>query len=361
MILIPFEYLKKYLFLPSLSPLEIAENLTYFGLETQLVEKNNRFYLEVNPLPNRVDLFCWWGIVQEIKILLNCSEKPFNLASLKPSKKNLFSVSINTKNCLTFNLALIRNIKIKASPVWLKEWLAVNQIPTVNNLVDSVNLIRLETGQNLQIYDYDNLAKKNRIVVEEAKQKQTIKLLSGQELVLNSKDLVVRADQEIISLAGISETEKTGCIGQTKNILVEASSFEPLQIKKTVRCLNLLLSISPFFFSTETLPKFTSLLVETQEQKNNLDSEIIFAYQKSSKPSLIRVSQSFLEKKIGQVLPTQQIEAIWDRLSFFYSKKGRVYSVKIPPYRLDLKEPEDLLEELLRIYGYDQVISSKFL
>ena len=113
MTLIPFKYLKKYLFLLWLTPFEIAEKLTYCGLETQLVEKKNHLYFEVNPLPNRVDLFYWKGVVQEIKILLNCSEKPFNLVSLKPSKKKSFSVSIITKNCLAFSLALIKNIKIK--------------------------------------------------------------------------------------------------------------------------------------------------------------------------------------------------------------------------------------------------------
>ncbi|MCE8162742.1 MAG: hypothetical protein I3273_01775 [Candidatus Moeniiplasma glomeromycotorum] len=87
MILVPFEYLKRYLFLPPLAPAEIATKLTYFSLETQLVKKKDQFHLEFNPLPNRADLFCWWGIVQEIKTLLNCSEKPFNLVTLKQSKK----------------------------------------------------------------------------------------------------------------------------------------------------------------------------------------------------------------------------------------------------------------------------------
>src|SRR5207248_10583216 len=117
MILIPFEYLKKSLFLPLLTPFELAEKLTYAGLETQLVEKKSCLYLEVNPLPNRVDLTCWKGIVQEIKILLDCSEKTFNLTSPKTSKKKLFSVSIATKNCLTFVLGLVKNIKIKTSPI----------------------------------------------------------------------------------------------------------------------------------------------------------------------------------------------------------------------------------------------------
>jgi len=121
MISIPLEYLENQLFLPSLTPFEIAEKLTYCGLEAQLVEKKNYLYLEINPLPNRVDLFCWKGIVQEIKILLNCSEKPFNLEPLRQSEKKLFAVSITAENCLAFSLGLIKNIKIKTSPVWLKE------------------------------------------------------------------------------------------------------------------------------------------------------------------------------------------------------------------------------------------------
>ena len=202
--------------------------------------------------------------------------------------------------------------------------MAVNQIPSVNNLVDSVNLSRLETGQSLRIYDYDILTKKERIAVEQAGREETIKLLSGKErtltkescgvlanpvLVLNSEDIVVRADHEIISLAGIAETKKTGWTEQTKNILVEWSSFNSLQFKKTVQRLNILSSFSSPFFLAETFPRFISLLSETHT--SNLDSEIIYTYQKTSpQPRLIRVNQTFLEKKLGYPLTTQQIENI---------------------------------------------------
>ncbi|KLL01780.1 MAG: phenylalanyl-tRNA synthetase [Mycoplasmataceae bacterium RC_NB112A] len=352
MLLVPFEYLKKKLLLPLLTPSEITEKLTYFGLETQLVEKRNQVYLEINPLPNRADLNCWLGIVQEIKILLDCSEKKSKLKTLKANEKKIFSVSIDDPHCFSFGLTLIKNIQVKESPVWLKECLEVNQIAPVNNLIDGINLIRLETGQFWRIYDYEILKNKKKISVEQARRKEVVRLISsGQELVINLKDLVVRADREIISVIGIAEVEKFGCNFQTKNVLVEGSSFNSLpSTKKNPQFLN------SFFPFSEILPNFVSFLKETQ--KNNLDLKVIFSYQKTSpKFHLIRVSQIFLEKKIGQSFSAHQIEKIWKRLNFSYSKKGKIYQVQIPFYRPDLRIPEDLLEELSRIYDYNQIVS----
>ena len=129
------------------------------------------------------------------------------------SKKKLFSVSINTPHCLTFDLGLIKNVKIKESPVWLKEWLVVNQVSPVNNLVDSVNLVKLETRQSLQIYDYDFLAKKKRIVVEKTEINEIVESPGSEELTtLTFDDLVVRFDREFVSLTefDIEDKEKFG-------------------------------------------------------------------------------------------------------------------------------------------------------
>ena len=112
MLLIPWEYLKKHLFLPKITFKELAEKLTYYGLETKVVEHKNNLYLEFDPLPNRPDLFSWWGIIKEIGIILNCRVKPFSLPTVNEKKEKSIEVAINTSNCSEFYLGLIKNIKI---------------------------------------------------------------------------------------------------------------------------------------------------------------------------------------------------------------------------------------------------------
>lgn len=133
---------------------------------------------------------------------------------------------------------------------------------------------------------------------------------------------MVRNGEKIISLAGISEAEKVVWSKPTKNILIEGAFFELALIKKTAQRLNISLSSNPFFSPREALAKFIALLTK---KENNLEAEIIFTYKKTKKPLLVKVSQTFVEKKIGQSLPTQQIEKIWKQLNWVYSKKGRVY------------------------------------
>lgn len=145
--------------------------------------------------------------------------------------------------------------------------------------------------------------------MEEAKKKENLQFFSEKELILNPEDLVVRADGEIISIAGITETEKINWTEPTKNILLEEVSFEPLRLKKTARRLKFPIPPTNFSFFPPILFRITSLLTESQE--NSLSSEVVFTYQKHfPKPRLIEVSQPFLEKKIGQKFPPHQIESI---------------------------------------------------
>lgn len=102
--------------MPKITPKEIKEKLTYYGLETEIVESRSSLYLEFNPLPNRPDLFSWWGIIQEIGIILNCSVKSFNTLTLSEEKKKLIEVIIETNDCLEFYLGIVKNVKVKESP-----------------------------------------------------------------------------------------------------------------------------------------------------------------------------------------------------------------------------------------------------
>ena len=162
--LVPWEYIKESLYLPPFTPSDLAKKLTCYGLEAKVVEKNKNLYLEFDPLPNRLDLLSWWGIIQEIAVILNCQVKPINFLNIEESKEKLVEVEIKNDDCRAFYLGLVKDIKVKESPLLIKEYLRVNGINSINNVVDIASLVMMESGQPLHVFDYDSLSSKKKIL-----------------------------------------------------------------------------------------------------------------------------------------------------------------------------------------------------
>lgn len=364
--LLPWKYIKEKFYSLNFTPDEIGEKLTYHGLETKVLTKNDNVYLEFDPLPNRLDLLSWWGIIREISIILNCSVKPINFPNIEESKEKPIEVKINSNDCRSFYLGSVRNIKIQESSPVVQEWLKANDINPINNMVDAANLAMLESGQPLHVFDYDSLPVKKEIIVHQAQKGANMTTLQGQKLILDSEDIIISSGEVIIDLAGIIGTQETATNWQTKNILIECASFKSQTIKKTANRLNIFTTASQFFsresnsFSSpqEVLRRFISLVSRSSE-KNGEKGEI-FAYKKLEKPklSVINISLEFIEKKTGQIITNQVIENVWKQLKFSYQKNENVYYVKVPNHRPDIINQEDLLEELLRIYDYNKINGS---
>ena len=382
--LLPYRYIKEKVSLPEITPWELAEKLSRYGLETEVTEYENNLYLKFSPFPNRPDLFSGWGIIQEIGIIFNCQTiKPISSFSIQnhqdkeikiPKREKMgipndylivsqekpVKVVITTPDCHEFCLGLIKNIKIKESPVWIKKWLEINNIRSINNVVDIANLVMLETGQPIHTFDYDVLPER-KIVVGQVQQGKEIETIQGQKLVLNSEDIVVSSGEKVIDLAGIIGTKEFALNSQSKNILIECAHFNPKTIQKTAKRLNISTITSQFFCRKgnlflplkQVLQRAISLIIETYQ--GDLNSGTIFSYQEAKKtPSVISISKEFITKKIGQDLTAIAIENIWQQLKFFYQRKETVYYVTVPLSRPDITIAEDLLEELLRVYDYNK-------
>ena len=187
--------------------------------------------------------------------------------------------------------------------------------------------------------------------------------LQNSGLILSSKDMVISSGEKIIDLAGIIGAQETRITLQTKNILIECASFCPETIRTTTNRLNFTTSASRYFCrknSSFSSPKYVlqrviSLIIDSY--KGNLNSGEFFTYQevKKSEPTTITITQDFIEKKTGEKFPELVIEKILKQLNFFYQKKGAFYYVIVPRYRSDVITQEDLLEELLKVYDYNEI------
>ncbi|WNE40349.1 MAG: Phenylalanine--tRNA ligase beta subunit [Mycoplasmataceae bacterium] len=360
--LIPWKYLTNHLPLSNYLPAKLGEKLTYHGLETKVVEKWNNVYLEFDTLPNRPDLLSWWGLIKEIGIILNCQIRTPTL-QFRENEKKVIEVENQTEACSDFNLGFIKNIEIKESSDETKEWLKVNNINPINNIVDIANLVMLETGQPLHIFDYDTLSEK-KIVIRKARHGEKIKALNNQELNLDSEDIVISSGEKIIDLAGIIGTQETAINSYTKNILIECASFDSKFIKKTTKRLNISTTAGKFFsreanliISPKQVLNYIVSLIKENCQNNSISVNLFSYWEQKKTPLTIPVSNEFITKKTGQSLNKEVIEKIWQQLGFSYQKKEDFYYVNVPLSRPDIVNSEDLLEELLRIYDYNDLTS----
>ncbi|CAG8455455.1 21720_t:CDS:2 [Gigaspora margarita] len=297
--LIPWEYLEKHLILPSAKPDEIAEKLTACGLETNLSPKKEDIYLEFTTLTNR--------IVREIGVLLNCPIKLPTLKTKKDQEKGLVKLNIATNNCSEFHCGLIKNVVIRESSPALKKILSANNIRSINNVVDLANLVMLETGQPFHLLDYDTLSQKTVIEVRQAQKKERMTTISGQKLILNTEDIVVDSDQQIISLAGIVGTKKNAITAHTRNILIECGNFSSSSVKTSVARLDVNTKSSQYFskevnLTGQAFSSFHYLISLIQKSNNQTEKKVeitsVYLPAKKKKSPLIPFSENFIKSKI---------------------------------------------------------------
>lgn len=323
---IPWNWLKKHIiFSESDKQQATAKNLTALGLETEIVGENWQF----TPSPNRLDLFSWWGIAQEISILLNC---PLNLstASLnfnQNQETDWGKIKINADKCSQFQLILIQNVEIHSSPTWIKNYLASsNNIASINNIVDVANLVMLETGQPLHIYDYDRLSDQE-IVIRNSLAGEVMTNLKGQLMTLKDEDIVISAGKEIISLAGIVGSQVASINNETTNILIESAFFDSSSIKKTSQRLNFSTQASQFFSKEYNLPfgdyALTRAIELIKEVCPKAAKKNIISWKKelSKAEKTILISHDFIEKKLGIELSSEKVEEILKKLRFSFQTK----------------------------------------
>lgn len=323
---IPFDWLKKHIIFPTdIQIKEVGRNLTELGLETESNENNWQF----TPLPNRLDLFTWWGIAHEVNILLSYPLKlPIsNENTVIKTKNNWGRIEVKVDTCSQMSLALIKNVKIQNSPPWVKDYLTSNNINPVNNVVDIANLVMLETGQPLHVYDYNKLPEKEFIVRQVASNKEKIKILSGKEVALDPEDIVISSKDKVIGLAGVIGSQDTMVDNETTNVVLERAFFDSLSMKKTSQRLSLSTTASHYFGKRLNLPfgKFAlKRAIELMKEICHIKSkEQIINWPKNIKKEtrIISLDHKFIERKLGIKIETARVKQILKQLQFSLKKE----------------------------------------
>ena len=331
-----------------------ADPLEYLNLNDDV--------LEIELTPNRNDLLSIIGVAYDTKAMLN-SEMHLEFDKAKEEKSTAdISVSSDTLNCRRYLSKVIKDVEIKESPSWLKGALMKMNIRPINNIVDITNYVLMVTGQPLHAFDYDEI-KSKKIVVKMAKDGEVFTTLDHQDRTLTSSDIVITDGEKPLCLGGVmgglnSEVEPT-----TKNIFLEAALFNPKCIKETSQRLGLV-SESSMRFEKGVNPEMTeyALNLATKMFKELANGKVQSGGSSfdhfDMKTKDVSVTLEKVNSVLGRTYTLDEVADVFKGLSFEYSLKGTKFTVKVPKRRPDIETYQDLIEEIVRINGYEKIEAS---
>lgn len=361
-------------------PEKLAQLLTMHFAEVKEIKKRGGDYiLDIDVLPNRApDCFSHIGIAREITAITNQEYMGVtNVFSEDKDKKTKDFISVEVKPqkaCPRYTAKVITNVRVGSSPKWLKDRLRVCGLNSVNNIVDIANYVMLETGQPLHAFDGDKIEEK-KIIVRFAKTREKIVTLDEQKFDLDSDILVIADAKKPIAIAGIKGGKLPEIDRKTKTVVIESANFDQRTIRIGTKKLNLKTDASLRFEHgldpnlTEFAINRTAYLIQ-KIAKGKAASGLVDIYPKKILPKRVKLDLDYVEKLLGLKIPEKEIKRILEKLGLKIEKeevrqrregggssivKLKILTVKVPTRRLDVSIPEDLIEEVGRIYGYENI------
>ena len=345
--------------IPSAPPVKkLTEGLTARSFE---VESAERGVLEINLPANRwSDAASHIGIAREVSAVFGRKFKsPVKILITQPATLGLIKVEVKEKNLAPRYAARLFEIKKAGkSPLWLQKILRDCGGQPINGIVDTMNYAMLETGQPLHAFDASKIS--GKIIVRRAKSGERLETLDGKNISLDSETLVIADIKKPLAIAGIKGGRSSGVSGKTRKIIVEAANFDPVNIFKTSRRIGIKTDASMRFghgispaLVKEGLDRATELLLKNGA--NLLDSADF--YPRPVGEEVIEFDCAKYEQLIGAPVASTKAKDYFARLGFSIEEKwggkSRSFLVRVPSRRTDIETPEDLMEEIIRLMGYD--------
>ncbi len=342
---------------------KVAEIFSRHLTEVEGMEKkeDGDVIFDLNILPNRAhDLLSHHGVAKELAGQLGIKyNDPTPMYKVPEAKPTNLKIDLQTDKCRRYMGRIVRNVKVGESPDWVKGHLASIGQRSINNIVDATNITMYDCGQPIHAFDLDKLASE-KIIVRTAKAGEKITLLSGEEKELKEGDMVIADEQNALAIAGVKGGKVAEVDANTKNILIEVANFDPASVRKTSRRLGILTDSSKRF-ENDLSPELGDLAMKEVsglmvEYGFTDFEEIIDQYPVKQKEHKISFTTELVNKKLGSSITDSEIETILKNYSYDFSHMLDIWEIKVPALRLDLVFPEDMVEEIGRIYGYDKVV-----
>lgn len=327
----------------------------YFNIQSDYI-------LEIGLTPNRADAASHIGVVRDIKASKNRAIKLPSVDSFKVDNKNLvIPVEVENKEaCPRYSGLTISGINVTDSPDWLKNRLLSIGLTPINNIVDITNYICHELGQPMHAFDADQITG-GKVIVKTLPAGSKFTTLDNKERTLLANDLMICNAQEGMCIAGVFGGTKSGITENTKNIFLESAYFSADYIRKTSLHHQLKTDAS-FRFERGTDPNITvyalkrAALLVKELAGGQISSDIVDIYPTPVENRVFEVKDKNIHRLIGKVIPRDEMFGILERLDIkIIGKTDDTFTVSVPPYRVDVLQEADITEEILRIYGFNNI------
>ncbi|MFV0392702.1 MAG: phenylalanine--tRNA ligase subunit beta [Paludibacteraceae bacterium] len=336
----------------------LAKN--FFGIKSDTL-------LEVDITPNRADATSHYGIARDLAAYFSLHDE--SIKPVKPSidnfvvQNNTLPIPVTIENpeaCPRYSAVTISGVTVQESPQWLKDRLLTIGLRPINNVVDITNFILHELGQPLHAFDADKIT--NKVVrVKNLPEGTPFTTLEGTERKLHADDLMICNGDEPMCIGGVFGGLDSGVTETTKNVFLESAYFNPVSIRKTARRHGLNTDAS-FRFERGCDPEMTiyalkraSLLIQ-EVAGGTISSNIVDEYPAPIKPFEVTLAKKKIDRLIGKPIGGDTVGKILKGLEIdITSENNEQYELKVPVYRVDVQRDVDVIEDILRLYGYNNV------
>jgi len=316
---------------------------------------------EIGLTPNRADAASHLGVARDLAAYFRTELKYIDGANIVETDLKGTAVEVNSElDAPRYSGINIKNIKVGESPDWLRNKLKAIGIRSINNIVDVTNYILHDLGQPLHAFDVDKIAG-NQIFVRKAKAGELFKTLDGVERILSEEDLVIADSEKPMCLAGIFGGMDSGVSEHTTSIFLESAYFNAVSVRKSSKR-HALKTDSSFRFERGTNPDITivalkkALKLILEVAGGEVSSSLIDIYPNKIQPFEFAVKYVNVQKVIGKAIAHQTIKEIIVSLGIdIKNETEEGFDVLVPPFKVDVTREIDIVEEVLRIYGYNNI------
>jgi len=335
---------------------------------SNIFEVENDYIIEIGLTPNRSDAFSHIGVAKDLKAALQINHNFSDEVSMPdvsnfPTKDAAAPISVsivNNEKCHRYSGLYIENVTIKESPIWLKNKLQAVGVRPINNVVDITNFILHEIGQPLHAFDADKITG-NQIIVKTLPADTPFLALDEKEYKLIGDDLMICNAEEGMCIAGVFGGLKSGVTDTTKNIFLESACFEPINTRKTSFKHLLRTDAAQRFekgvdpnISVYALKRAALLMQELADAKIN--TAVVDVYPQTILPKKIKVNCNNVRRLIGDEISNNEMIAILEALEMTVETTAEnEIEVQVPTNKYDVLRETDIVEEVLRIYGFNKV------
>ena len=332
----------------------------YYHLESD-------WLIEVDITANRADALSHWGVARDLYAWLkqNGYETSLHRPDCEKFKVDNHDLPIevtieNQEACKRYACVSVTGCEVKESPEWLKNKLTTIGLRPINNIVDITNYVMMAYGQPLHTFDAD-MVKGHKIVVKTMPEGTPFQTLDGEEHKLSDRDLAICNAEDAMCIAGVFGGKGSGTYETTKNVVLESAYFHPTWIRKSARRHGLSTDAS-FRFERGIDPNGTiyalkqAAILCQELAGGKVSMEICDVYPEKMENAVVDLSYEYVHNLVGKTIPTETIKSICETLEMkVLSETAEGLKLEIPAYRVDVQRPCDVVEDILRIYGYNNV------